>query len=128
MSAQTKNAQELRTISTATSVLALNGTTLGRIRTPHLMRTAMTTDGEADVADLDQLRTPGFYQFSDNSVGTFPGSLTRVRWAVAQVFVRTTDVYQRIIGLDFIAIRRGSINTPNWTPWREVTLSLSPTQ
>lgn len=123
-------ADKLKTAPVATSlpsvsVLCVNS--LGALSKTNPQNLAERIYITKPYEDIDSLVTPGLYSLTDISTGTFPGGLSRCRWSMLEVFLRGTDVYQRLTDVTFMAIRRCSQSTIIWCPWREVTFVASAT-
>lgn len=80
-----------------------------------------------ECGDIDSLLTPGLYKLMNTSTGTFPGGFARCRWAIVEVFLRGTDVYQRLTETTFMAVRRCDVSNVIWGIWMETVFAASAT-
>ena len=102
----------------------------GRLeKTTPIMLMSKAMETQMTVTDLDTLFTPGYYAISATTKGTFPKSFADCRWALVEVVVRGTDCFQRIQGLDFIAVRRSSVSAEKHSgAWRIIEMQMAATE
>lgn len=75
------------------------------------------------VLNIDSCKTPGIYLMNSNTISATPGPYSGWNYGVLEVFVRGTDVIQRITHLygGNMAVRSCVLDI--WNPWYIINMT-----